>query len=196
MNKLDNISQAYNTASDEENAVSYREVSLNTLLDDESKFIFFRDKSLADRIWESRIPLRTSRTKKKTIFKKEQLEELIIKSKLNNKSDEKLSVVGFNATIDIISKLLDTTYCYYDEDLYEQEEYAQVKIDALYTKSTKELLRRLALYTGQMLSTLFRVLRNTRIHSLSIFFGLCCSCSGYIFEAITGTSSHPVPANN
>jgi hypothetical protein len=61
--------------------------------------------------------------------------------------------------------------------------------------SIKQLIRQLAIYTGQILSTLLRVLRNTRIHSLSIFFGLCCSRSGYIFEAITGTSSHPNPAS-
>jgi len=60
--------------------------------------------------------------------------------------------------------------------------------------SIKQLNRQLAIYTGQLQSTLFRVLRNTRIHSLSIFFGLCCSSSGYIFNAISGASSHPIPA--
>lgn len=60
--------------------------------------------------------------------------------------------------------------------------------------SIKQLNRQLAIYTGQLESTLFRVLRNTRIHSLSIFFGLCCSSSGYIFNAISGASSHPIPA--
>lgn len=58
---------------------------------------------------------------------------------------------------------------------------------------TKQLIRLLAIYIGRIQSNLFKVLRNTRIHSLSIFFGLCCSRSGYIFEAITGASSHPVP---
>ena len=64
-----------------------------------------------------------------------------------------------------------------------------------YSGSTRQLLRNLAVYTGHELSTLFRVLRNTLIHSLSIFFGLCCSCSGYIFDAISGTSTHPVPSS-
>lgn len=59
--------------------------------------------------------------------------------------------------------------------------------------STKQLIRLLAIYIGRIQSNLFKVLRNTRIHTLSIFFGLCCSRSGYIFEAITGTSSHPIP---
>lgn len=70
-----------------------------------------------------------------------------------------------------------------------------IDLKSFLSGSTKQLMRRLAIYTGQIQSTLFRVLRNTRIHSLSIFFGLCCSRSGYIFEAITGTSSHPVPAS-
>ena len=65
----------------------------------------------------------------------------------------------------------------------------------LYSGSTKQLLHNLAIFTGHEMSTLFRVLRNTLIHSLSIFFGLCCSCSGYIFDAISGTSTHPVPSS-
>lgn len=64
-----------------------------------------------------------------------------------------------------------------------------------YSGSTRQLLHNLAVYIGHELSTLFRVLRNTLIHSLSIFFGLCCSCSGYIFDAISGTSTHPVPSS-
>ncbi len=69
-----------------------------------------------------------------------------------------------------------------------------IDLKSFLSGSTKQLLSRLALYIGQKLSTLLRVLRNTRIHSFSIFFGLCCSSSSYIFEAITGTSSHPNPA--
>lgn len=72
---------------------------------------------------------------------------------------------------------------------------SNLHFESFTNSSTQELIRRMALYTGQIQSTLFRVLRNTRIHSLSIFFGLCCSRSGYIFEAITGTSSHPVPSS-
>jgi hypothetical protein len=67
---------------------------------------------------------------------------------------------------------------------------------SFYSGSIKQIQHQLAIYTGLLQSTLFRVLRNTRIHSLSIFFGLCCSSSGYIFNAITGTSSHPVLAQN
>lgn len=70
-----------------------------------------------------------------------------------------------------------------------------LQFDSFTNNSTQELIRRLALYTGQVQATLLRVLRNARIHSLSIFFGLCCSRSGYIFEAITGSSSHPIPAS-
>ena len=103
-----------------------------------------------------------------------------------------------------ISRVIDFKNLKFDEDSL----LAYIEVDELTTikkqprflffhyflsGSVKELMRRLALYTGQVLSTLFRVLRNTRIHSLSIFFGLCCSRSGYIFEAITGASSHPVP---
>ena len=69
-----------------------------------------------------------------------------------------------------------------------------VKIYIQLSGSVKELIRRLSLYTEQIQSILFRVLRNARIHSLSIFFGLCCSRSGYIFSAITGSSSHPAPS--
>ena len=192
MSKLNNISQTNHTASDKENAASYREACFNTLLD--FKFDFFKDTSLAERVWANVILLKTYPSRRKPIFTKEQLEEISITSKLKNKTDENLSVSAYDATTDTTSKLLETTDDYYD-DFYEEEEYAQVKIDALYTASTKELIRRLALYTGQVQATLFRVLRNTRIHSLSIFFGLCCSRSGYIFEAITGSSSHPIPAS-
>ena len=73
--------------------------------------------------------------------------------------------------------------------------YKNLNNKYLYSGSTKQLLHNLAIFTGHELSTLFRVLRNTLIHSLSIFFGLCCSCSGYIFDAITGTSTHPVPSS-
>ena len=73
--------------------------------------------------------------------------------------------------------------------------YKNLNNKYLYSGSTKQLLHNLAIFTGHEMSTLFRVLRNTLIHSLSIFFGLCCSCSGYIFDAITGTSTHPVPSS-
>ncbi len=73
--------------------------------------------------------------------------------------------------------------------------YKNLNNKYLYSGSTKQLLHNLAIFTGHEMSTLFRVLRNTLIHSLSIFFGLCCSCSGYIFDAITGTCSHPVPSS-
>ncbi len=73
--------------------------------------------------------------------------------------------------------------------------YKNLNNKYLYSGSTKQLLHNLAIFTGHELSTLFRVLRNTLIHSLSIFFGLCCSCSGYIFDAISGTSTHPVPSS-
>ena len=104
-----------------------------------------------------------------------------------------------------ISKVIDFKNIKFDEDRI----LAYIGVDDLTTikkqphflffqyflsGSVIALLRRLAFYTGQKLSTLFRVLRNTRIHSFSIFFGLCCSSSSYIFEAITGTSSHPIPA--
>jgi hypothetical protein len=105
--------------------------------------------------------------------------------------------------IDRCRKLLDDCINEGNLDVFENEglkEYytpapRYVKIKILLSGSVKELMRRLAIYTGQIQSTLFRVLRNTRIHSLSIFFGLCCSRSGYIFEAISGTSSYPVPAS-
>ena len=73
--------------------------------------------------------------------------------------------------------------------------YKNLNNKYLYSGSTKQLLHNLAIFTGHEMSTLFRVLRNTLIHSLSIFFGLCCSCSGYIFDAISGTSTHPVPSS-
>lgn len=61
------------------------------------------------------------------------------------------------------------------------------------TGSIKQLMRQMLVCMGHIQSNLFSVLRNTRIHTLSIFFGLCCSRSGYIFEALAGTSSHPIP---
>lgn len=61
------------------------------------------------------------------------------------------------------------------------------------TGSINQLIRQMAICIKHIQSNLFSVLRNTRIHTLSIFFGLCCSRSGYIFEALAGTSSHPIP---
>ena len=69
-----------------------------------------------------------------------------------------------------------------------------IKLESLFTGSVKQLQYQLAICNGLIQSTIFRVLRNARIHTLSIFFGLCCSSSGYIFNAISGVSSHPIPA--
>lgn len=78
---------------------------------------------------------------------------------------------------------------------HKNEELSTQKLDfrTFLTGSIKQLMRQMLVCIGQIQSNLFSVLRNTRIHSLSIFFGLCCSRSGYIFEALAGTSSHPIP---
>ena len=93
--------------------------------------------------------------------------------------------------------IVDGTYAYVDNLNLGYCEYKiahnNVNIEKLLSASTRELMRRLIIYTTRLTSVKLTALRNTCIHSLSIFFGLCCSSSGYIFDAITGNSSHPCP---
>ncbi len=197
MNKTADILQTNNTPSDKTKVLSYGEIALEMFSNNKSGGIFSAlNTSLSELVWIKGTYKSRYRAIQKPIFKKEQLDEISITSKLKNKSNEKLSVSSYDTTTDKTSPLLETTFDDYDYEYSEIEQLfqPQLKIEALFSGSTKQLLRRLAFYTGQKLSTLFRVLRNTRIHSFSIFFGLCCSSSSYIFEAITGTSSHPIPA--
>ena len=134
----------------------------------------------------------------KHFFKKGKFDEFNLLSKLKNTKDQNTAISRLDKAVELAYlKFLDNT----DESQNFRESTVdtvlipKIKIDILFSGSIKELLRRMAQYTGLVQSTLFNVLRNTRIHSLSIFFGLCCSSSGYIFEAITGTSSHPVPTS-
>lgn len=75
----------------------------------------------------------------------------------------------------------------------EKKRTLNVSITKFLNASTCELIRRLAKYVGLLAKTKYLVLRNTIIHLLSLFFGLCCSSPGLIFNAITGTSSYPFP---
>ena len=146
------------------------------------------------------------RNKAKLIFKdiiyqsknKINYDELNILLKLRGYNNKDLSISKYETEntpaykqfILSSAELLDET-----ERKPQSKPYKNLNNKYLYSGSTKQLLHNLAIFTGHEMSTLFRVLRNTLIHSLSIFFGLCCSCSGYIFDAISGTSTHPVPSS-
>ena len=67
-------------------------------------------------------------------------------------------------------------------------------VKALRKGSLKELLRRMAMYMQQIVSTQFALSRKTKFESLTLFFGLCCSSPTYIFNAIFGNSYYPVPS--
>jgi len=130
-------------------------------------------------------------------FKKGTYDEFNSFAKLKKNKIENLAISKYDKKEDLSYQHLlnDNTDYYPENSIVEKTQLVENSVSIHYSGSVKQLLHQLAIYSGRMLSTLFRVLRNTRIHSLSIFFGLCCSCSGYIFEAITGTSSHPVPAS-
>jgi len=107
--------------------------------------------------------------------------------------------------LESIGKVFNSKYEVFESESYYQFDENCVAIDSyvdrtrvliikeLLSASTLELMRRLAIYVGKLIAVKLLVLRNTRIHSLSIFFGLCCSSSVYIYNAITGTSSYPIP---
>jgi hypothetical protein len=69
-----------------------------------------------------------------------------------------------------------------------------IKVENLFGHSVCQLIRLLLAYLSSIIALLFRQSNTLLYRELSIFFGLCCSSSGYIFNAITGTSSHPIPA--
>jgi hypothetical protein len=69
-----------------------------------------------------------------------------------------------------------------------------IKVENLFSHSVCILIRRLLVYLSGIIDLLIRQSNTLLYRELSIFFGLCCSSSGYIFNAITGTSSHPIPA--
>jgi len=71
----------------------------------------------------------------------------------------------------------------------------ETKINELRKGAIKELLRRLSLYLSNNTATQLLHTQNSIYSGISLFFGLCCSRPSYIFSAITGTSSHPVPAS-
>ena len=73
---------------------------------------------------------------------------------------------------------------------------SETQINELRKGAIKELLRRLSLYLSNNTATQLLRTQNSIYSGISLFFGLCCSRPSYIFSAITGTSSHPVPAKN
>jgi len=68
-----------------------------------------------------------------------------------------------------------------------------VSIDQLFSPSTRELMRRLAKYKNQKVSTQFLRLRKSKSISLTLLFGLCCSRPTYIFNAIFGVHATRIP---
>ncbi len=163
----------------------------------EASFSFFSCSDLASRVFQLSGRRFNPYYRENAYFKNGTFDEFNLLAKLKNKKDEDLSISRYDKQTE--SAYLNTLtatdeYCISDDNIFEKQLLHEITVKIDFSASVKELMRRLAIYTGLLLSTLFRVLRNTRIHSLSIFFGLCCSRSGYIFEAITGTSSHPIPA--
>lgn len=69
-----------------------------------------------------------------------------------------------------------------------------VRIEKLFSASTRELMRRLAKYTDQKVSTQFLRLRNSLSRSITLLFGLCCSSPTYIFNAIFGVHATRIPS--
>ena len=61
-----------------------------------------------------------------------------------------------------------------------------VRVDQLFSPSTRELMRRLAKYKNQKVSTQFLRLRKSNSITLTLLFGLCCSRPTDIFNAIFG----------
>lgn len=164
----------------------------------EACFSFFASSDLASRVFQLSGCRFNRNYRANSYFKNGTLDEFNILSKLKNKKDQNLATSKYekqNESTYLNTLTLTDEYRIFDDNILEKHLSDEITVKIEFSASVKELVRRLALYTGQVLSTLFRVLRNTRIHSLSIFFGLCCSRSGYIFEAIAGTSSHPVPAS-
>jgi hypothetical protein len=156
------------------------------------------DDSLAKAVWCNSYSLNNYHFRFNPYFKKGTYDEFNALAKLKKNKIENLSISKYDKKVDLSYHhlLTNSADSYFPENsIVEKTKLDEDSINIKFSGSVKELLSRLAHYTGQILSTLFRVLRNTRIHSLSIFFGLCCSRSGYIFEAITGTSSYPVPAS-
>lgn len=70
----------------------------------------------------------------------------------------------------------------------------ETEINELKKGAIKELLRRLSLYLSNNTASQLLRTQNSIYSEISLFFGLCCSRPSYIFSAISGTSSHPVPA--
>lgn len=68
------------------------------------------------------------------------------------------------------------------------------RIEELFSASTRELMRRLAKYTDQKVSTQFLRLRKSFFRSITLLFGLCCSSSTYIFNAIFGVHATRIPS--
>ena len=68
-----------------------------------------------------------------------------------------------------------------------------VRIDQLFSPSTRELMRRLAKYKNQKVSTQFLRLRKSNSITLTLLFGLCCSRPTYIFNAIFGVHATRIP---
>ncbi len=111
---------------------------------------------------------------------------------LKSEGIENYGVIAFNL---LVEKFPVNDFAF-DVEYESTKERLTVLTQTLYeliNASTRELMRRLTIYASQLTTVKLSVLRNTRIHSLSIFFGLCCSSSGYIFDAITGASSYPCP---
>lgn len=69
-----------------------------------------------------------------------------------------------------------------------------LEVEKQFSNSTRELLRRLSSYLSKAIATFLNRTNSQLYLELSIFFGLCCSSSCFIFNAITGTSSYPIPA--
>jgi len=135
--------------------------------------------------------------REKPYFKNGTFDEFNFLTKLKNKKDQNLAISRYDKQTEsgYFNTITSTDeYRISDDNIFEKQLLKEITVKIEFSASVKELMRRLALYTGQILSTLYRILRNARIHTLSIFFGLCCSSSGYIFNAITGTCSHPIPA--
>ncbi len=69
-----------------------------------------------------------------------------------------------------------------------------VYLNKVLKASIKAILRDLALYLSKFVNNQYAHLNKAFKHFFSIFFGLCCSSPGYIYDAFSTTSSHPCPS--